>query len=119
MQSWFALVSVPVLALLSTIFESGQLQAMASASWQGWGALTFTVLMASLIAHSGYYYLVQRYPVTSVSPITVLSPLFGVLFGVTLLGDELTPRIIAGGTMTLTGVVIIALREKKIVETGT
>jgi O-acetylserine/cysteine efflux transporter len=75
--------------------------------------------MASLIAHSGYYYLVQRYPITSVSPLTILSPLFGVLFGVTLLGDELTPRIIAGGTMTLTGVVIIALREHKIVETGT
>ncbi|HEY4644883.1 MAG TPA: DMT family transporter [Steroidobacteraceae bacterium] len=119
MQSWFALVSVPVLALLSAIFETGQLQAMGTASWQGWAALTFTVLMASLIAHSGYYYLVQRYPVTSVSPLTVLSPLFGVLFGVTLLGDELTPRIIAGGAMTLTGVVIIALREKKIVETGT
>jgi len=119
MQSWFALASVPVLALLSAIFESGQLAAMQSASWQGWAALTFTVLMASLVAHSGYYYLVQRYPVTSVSPLTVLSPLFGVLFGVTLLGDELTPRIIAGGTMTLTGVVIIALREKKIVETGT
>jgi len=119
MQSWFALVSVPVLALLSAIFETGQLQAMGTASWQGWAALTFSVLMASLVAHSGYYYLVQRYPVTSVSPLTVLSPLFGVLFGVTLLGDELTPRIIAGGAMTLTGVVIIALREKKIVETGT
>lgn len=119
MQAWFALVSVPVLALLSAVFEGGQLQALRSASWEGWGALTFTVLMASLIAHSGYYYLVQRYPVTSVSPLTVLSPLFGILFGVTLLGDELTPRVIAGGAMTLTGVVIIALREHKIVETGT
>ncbi len=118
-QAWFAVVSVPVLALLSAVFEAGQWQAMRSASWAGWGALTFTVLMASLVAHSGYYYLVQRYPITSVSPLTVLSPLFGVLFGVTLLGDELTPRIIVGGTMTLTGVVVIALRERRIVETGT
>jgi O-acetylserine/cysteine efflux transporter len=119
MQAWFALVSAPLLALLSGVFESGQLQAMQSASWAAWGALAFTVLMASLVAHSGYYYLVQRYPITSVSPLTILSPLFGVLFGVTLLGDDLTLRIIAGGTMTLTGVVIIALREHKIVETGT
>ncbi len=119
MQAWFALISVPVLALLSAVFEGGQVEAMRSASWEAWGALMFTVLMASLIAHSGYYYLVQRYPVTSVSPLTILSALFGVLFGVTLLGDELTPRIIIGGTMTLTGVVIIALRERKIVETGT
>jgi O-acetylserine/cysteine efflux transporter len=105
--------------VLSAVFESGQVQAMQSASWAAWGALAFTILMASLVAHSGYYYLVQRYPITSVSPLTILSPLFGVLFGVTLLGDDLTPRIIAGGTMTLTGVVIIALREHKIVETGT
>jgi O-acetylserine/cysteine efflux transporter len=118
-QAWFALISVPVLAVLSAVFESGQLQATRAASLEAWGALLFTVVMASLIAHSGYYYLVQRYPITSVSPLTILSPLFGVLFGVTLLGDELTPRIIAGGTMTLTGVVIIALREHKIVETGT
>jgi O-acetylserine/cysteine efflux transporter len=110
---------VPVLAVLSAVFESGQLQATRAASLEAWAALLFTVVMASLIAHSGYYYLVQRYPITSVSPLTILSPLFGVLFGVTLLGDDLTPRIIAGGTMTLTGVVIIALREHKIVETGT
>jgi O-acetylserine/cysteine efflux transporter len=118
-QAWFAVISVPVLAVLSAVFESGQLQATRAASLEAWGALLFTVVMASLIAHSGYYYLVQRYPITSVSPLTILSPLFGVLFGVTLLGDDLTPRIIAGGTMTLTGVVIIALREHKIVETGT
>jgi O-acetylserine/cysteine efflux transporter len=118
-QAWFALISVPVLAVLSAVFESGQLEATRTASLQAWAALGFTVVMASLVAHSGYYYLVQRYPITSVSPLTILSPLFGVLFGVTLLGDDLTPRIIAGGTMTLTGVVIIALREHKIVETGT
>jgi O-acetylserine/cysteine efflux transporter len=118
-QAWFAVISVPVLAVLSAVFESGQLQATRAASLEAWAALLFTVVMASLIAHSGYYYLVQRYPITSVSPLTILSPLFGVLFGVTLLGDDLTPRIIAGGTMTLTGVVIIALREHKIVETGT
>jgi len=48
----------------------------------------------------------------------VLSPLFGVFFGVTLLGDQLTTRIIAGGAMTLTGVLIISLREKQIADTG-
>ena len=76
------------------------------------------MLGASLLAHTGYFVLVHRYPVTSVSPLTVLSPLFGVFFGVTLLGDQLTTRIIAGGLMTLTGVLIVALREKQIADTG-
>ena len=46
--------------------------------------------MSSLIAHTAWYYLVSRYPVTSLSPITLLSPLFGIFFGVTLLNDQLT-----------------------------
>jgi O-acetylserine/cysteine efflux transporter len=118
LQAWFALISAPLILIFSVIFESGQLTAISNAKWSGWGALAFNVLGASLLAHTGYFYLVQRYPVTSVSPLTVLSPLFGVFFGVTLLGDQLTARIIAGGVMTLTGVFIIARREKQIADTG-
>ena len=118
LQAWFALISAPLILIFSLIFESGQLAAISNVKWSGWGALAFNVLGASLLAHTGYFYLVQRYPVTSVSPLTVLSPLFGVFFGVTLLGDHLTTRIIAGGVMTLTGVFIIARREKQIADTG-
>ena len=60
----------------------------------------------------------RRYPVTSVAPLTVLSPLFSVAFGVLLLGDQLSERIIVGGACTLVGVVIIMLREKRIADTG-
>ena len=37
-------------------------------------------------AHTGYFYLIQRYPLTSVAPLTTLSPVFTILFGVALLG---------------------------------
>lgn len=119
LQAWMAALSAPVLCILSLSFESGQVEAIRSAGWQPWAALAFTALVASLVAHTGYYYLIQRYPVTSVSPLTVLSPIFGVIFCVTLLGDALTWRIVLGGIITLTGVFIVALRERKIIETGT
>ena len=67
----------------------------------------------------GWYYLVSRYPVTSLSPLTLLSPLFGVFFGVTLLDDHLTPRMLVGGAMTLVGVLIVVVREKRLADTGT
>jgi len=119
LQAWFSLISAPLLLVLSSAFESGQREAVMNASWQGWAALAFTAFVASLVAHTGYYYLVQRYPVTSVSPLTVLSPVFGVYFAVTLLGDDLSHRMVLGAIMTLTGVFIVALRERKIIETGT
>jgi O-acetylserine/cysteine efflux transporter len=90
------------------------------ADWRGWSALLFTIVMSSLIAHTGWYYLVSRYPVTSLSPLTLLSPLFGVFFGVTLLHDQLTSRMLLGSAVTLIGVLIVLLREKRLVaDTGT
>jgi O-acetylserine/cysteine efflux transporter len=80
--------------------------------------LAYIVIASSLVAHTGYYYLVQRYPVSSIAPITVLSPIFAVLFAVALLGNRLTERLVLGGLITLTGVVVVAMREKKIIDTG-
>lgn len=119
LQAWIASVGGPVLLLMSLLLESGQGQSLLTATWKGWAALAFTAVLSSLIAHSAWYYLISRYPVTRLSPITLLSPLFGVFFGVTLLGDHLTARMLAGGAVTLAGVFIVVLRERRIVDTGT
>lgn len=119
LQSWVAVVGGPVLLLLSLATESGQWESARNADWHGWSALLFTTVLSSLVAHTGWYYLVSRYPVTSLSPLTLLSPLFGVVFGVTLLDDHLTPRMLVGGAVTLVGVLIVLLREKKLIDTGT
>jgi O-acetylserine/cysteine efflux transporter len=119
LQAWIAGAGGAVLMLLSLLLETGQWSSMQSATWEGWSALFFTTVMSSLIAHTAWYYLVSRYPVTSLSPITLLSPLFGVFFGVTLLDDHLTSRMLAGGAVTLVGVFIVVMREKRLVDTGT
>lgn len=119
LQAWIAIVGGPVLLLLSLGMESGQWNAVINADWIGWSALLFTTIMSSLIAHTGWYYLVSRYPVTSLSPLTLLSPLFGVIFGVTLLHDHLTSKMLIGGAVTLAGVFIVLIREHRIADTGT
>ena len=118
LQAWFALSALPVLWPLTAWLEDGQRAAVLSAAPRDWGALLFTALVSSLVAHTGYYWLVRRYPVTSLSPLTTLSPVFGVAFGVLLYGDALTARIVVGGLATLAGVTIIARRERRLVDTG-
>jgi O-acetylserine/cysteine efflux transporter len=118
LQAWFATASWPVLLMATLLLEKGQWQAVLQATPVAWAALAFVTLGSSLVAHTGYYYLIQRYPVSSVAPLTVLSPLFSVVFSVTLLGSALTGRLVLGGAITLLGVVIIAAREKKIIDTG-
>jgi O-acetylserine/cysteine efflux transporter len=119
LQAWIAIVGGPTLFIASLGFEAGQWHALQSANWRGWTALLFTALMSSLVAHSAWYYLVSRYPVTRLSPLTLLSPLFGIFFGVTLLHDQLTLRMLLGGAVTLLGVFIVVVREKRLVDTGT
>lgn len=121
LQAWVAIAGSPVLLLLSGIMEWDQwsVSLLTDVTWRGWAAVLFTALLSSLVAHTGWYYLLGRYPVTSLAPLTLLSPLFGVFFGVTLLHDRLTPRMLLGGAITLVGVFIVLLREKKLVDTGT
>jgi O-acetylserine/cysteine efflux transporter len=119
LQAWIAVLGGPLLFLTSLGLETNQWSAIVNADWRGWTALAFTTLLSSLVAHTGWYFLVSRYPVTSLSPITLLSPIFSVIFGVTLLHDQLTARMLTGGVVTLAGVLIVLIREKRIVDTGT
>jgi O-acetylserine/cysteine efflux transporter len=118
LQAWIATSGVLLLLPLSLLLETGQLHAMRAASWQAWTALAYTALMSSLVGHTAWYYLVGKYPVTNLAPITLLTPIFGVVFGVLLLGDALTQRMIVGGAITLLGVYIVVRRERKIFDTG-
>ncbi|HAD25270.1 MAG TPA: EamA family transporter [Alphaproteobacteria bacterium] len=118
LQAWIALLSWPLLFLFSAIMEQDQLDAIKSASWLGWSGVLYTAIGASLIGHAGMYYLLQRYEVTQTAPLTLLAPIWGVVFSVLLLGDTLTERMLIGGVMTLIGVGIVSLRQKVLVDTG-
>jgi O-acetylserine/cysteine efflux transporter len=119
LQAWIAWISLPPLLGLALWIEQPTWELLAELSVRTWAAIAYTAVAATVIAHTGFYYLVQRYPVTSVAPLTVLSPVFSVVFGVWLLGDVLTPRLVLGGALTLCGVAIISLRERRIIDTGT
>ena len=119
LQAWLAWGSVPLLLPLSLFLEDGQLQSLRTAGAIGWGALLYSAGLASLVAHTAYFALIRRYPVTSVAPVTVLTPLFSVLFSVLLLGDVLDWRMIFGGLLTLSGITVIVVRGRNAAATGT
>lgn len=113
LMAWLAWASLPFLLPLSLLLEDGQLESLGQAGATGWGALLYSAVLASLFAHTAYFALVRRYPVSSVAPVTVLAPVFSVLFSVLLLGDRLDWRMAVGGLMTLSGVAVIVAREGK------
>ncbi len=118
LQAWLGIVSAPSLLLLSLMIESGQAQAFANATWVGWCSVLFTAIASSLIAHTMMFHLIAKYPVTSVAPVNVLSAVFSILCGVIWFGDRLTTRMLIGGGIALAGVVIVAMRDKRMVDIG-
>ncbi len=111
LQAWLAWASLPFLLPLTFLLESGQFDSLRQADLIDWSALLYSAVLASLFAHTAYFGLIRRYPVSSVAPVTVLSPVFSILFSVLLLGDLLDWRMVAGGLMTLSGVAVIVSRE--------
>ena len=113
--AWVSVVSAPILLTTSLAFESNQLQVMHEASWRGWLALVYTAIMSSVVANSGLYYLLHRYPVSQVTPFGLLSPIFAVIGGMLFLDDVLTLGLILGGSLILFGVAWINRRNLRLV----
>ena len=111
MQAWLALVSAPVLLLVSLLIEENQLEAIREAPAIVWFALLFSSLGASLFGHGSMYYLIQRYDVSLLAPFNLLATVFAVVAAVVFLGEPLTWRLALGGSITLLGVFIIAKRQ--------
>jgi len=111
--AWVSVVSAPILLLTSSIYESGHLDVVQSATWSGWVALIYTAVMSSVVANSGLYFLLQRYPVNLVTPFGLLSPIFAVIGGILFLDDVLTLGLIVGGILILFGVTWINLRTTR------
>ncbi|MGH8136561.1 MAG: DMT family transporter, partial [Steroidobacteraceae bacterium] len=118
LQAWLSWGSLPVFLLLSLWLEDGQVESLRNIDLTGAAAVLYSALFASLFAHTAYFALIHRYPVSSVAPLTVLGPVFSVAFAILFLGDVLDWRMLIGGVMTLTGVAVIVMREGKAAGTG-
>lgn len=110
-QGWLGCVSVGPLFLLAHIMEPDALAHLPQVPWQAFGYVFMSALFSSILGHAGLTFLLQRYPVTVISPLTLLAPLLSVGFSVLLLHNVLTPKMVLGGLITLTGVGIITLRN--------
>jgi O-acetylserine/cysteine efflux transporter len=118
MQAWIAMMSWPPLFAVSLVFENNHVEVLQTASWMAWGGVVYTAIGASLIGHAGMYYLLQRYDVSVTSPLTLMAPVFGIIFGVLFWGDTLGVRFWVGGALTLFGVLIIGLRKPEARKAG-
>ncbi|MFZ4069530.1 MAG: DMT family transporter [Caulobacterales bacterium] len=110
LQAWVALVSMPLLVPLTLAFETNQINASLNLGWGFGAALIFSVLAVSIFGHGMFYRLLQKYEVTLISPLTLMTPVWAVVFGVLALGETMDAQLALGSAVALAGVALIAVR---------
>ncbi len=76
-----------------------------------WASLLFQAVIVAFFSFLAWFWMLRRYLASRLSVFSFLTPLFGVAFGVLLLGDALEPRFLAGAALVLVGIVLVNLRR--------
>jgi drug/metabolite transporter (DMT)-like permease len=110
-QAWVGLTAFVPLSIASAFVEQGQWQASLAAGWPFVAAVLFSALVVSVFAHTAYYGLIKRYEANLLAPLTLITPLSTIAFGIAFTGDQLDQRLIIGSALALLGVLIVAVRK--------
>jgi len=76
-----------------------------------WGSLFFQAVIVAFLSYLVWFWMLRKYLASRLSVFSFLTPLFGVGFGVLLLGDPLDPRFVAGALLVMLGVVMVNIRR--------
>lgn len=112
-QAWIALVTVPTMTFCSLTFEHGHLEAARAAHWSVWVFIAFGALVSSIVANAFVFRLVQRYEVSRTTPYLLLTPVITFALSAFVLGHRITPHILIGAAVTMGGVALVALAERR------
>jgi O-acetylserine/cysteine efflux transporter len=111
LMGWSSLLTVPQVALMSLLLEHGQLASFVAADQHGWLALANTIFVGGILGFGLWFWLIARCSMGRVAPFGLLLPVFAVISSVSFLGDPVTPKLIVGGLLAISGVAITQVRS--------
>jgi O-acetylserine/cysteine efflux transporter len=111
LMGWSSLLTVPQVTLMSLLLEHGQLTSLVTADQHGWLALAYTIFIGGILGFGLWFWLIARCSMGRVAPFGLLLPVFAVISSVLFLGDHMTPKLIVGGLLAISGVAITQVRS--------
>jgi O-acetylserine/cysteine efflux transporter len=110
LMAWSSLLTVPQVMLMSLVLEYGQLASLGTADQRGWLALAYTIFIGGIVGFGLWFWLIARCSMGRVAPFGLLLPVFAFISSVLFLGERMTPKLIAGGLLAISGVAMTQLR---------
>ncbi|MDZ5602038.1 DMT family transporter [Pseudomonas sp. RP23018S] len=98
---------VGALGLLLVALFSGQ---VTDVTWTplALGSVLFQGVVVSFVSYLTWFWLLRKYLASNLAVFSFITPLFGVSFGVVLLGEPLSLNFVLGAVMVLGGVVLVS-----------
>jgi len=72
------------------------------------GSLAFQGVVVSFASYLAWFWMLRRYLATGLSVFSFMTPIFGVTFGVLILGEPLTAAFVVGAALVLAGIVTVS-----------
>ncbi|MBB3181374.1 DMT family transporter [Variovorax sp. Sphag1AA] len=76
-----------------------------------WAHFGFQSLVVSFASFLTWFWLLRRYLASRLGVFSFLTPLFGVVLGVGLLGESIEATFVAGSVLVLAGIALVSVRE--------
>lgn len=94
------------LALLAAV-PMGQFQSLAPVSGRSWLAFAWLITIGSALGYVSYMYCVRHLPSTRVAVTVYLNTATALVVGALVLGEVITPAMLAGGAILMAGVALV------------
>ncbi|BBP78645.1 EamA/RhaT family transporter [Pseudomonas gingeri NCPPB 3146 = LMG 5327] len=75
------------------------------------GSVLFQGLVVSFFSYLVWFWLLQRYLASNLAVFSFMTPMFGVTFGVVLLGDPLSFNFVIGAVLVLLGITLVSAEQ--------
>jgi drug/metabolite transporter (DMT)-like permease len=99
-------LAISGLAMTAAGFWAGETWPARIEHWAGI-SLVFQIVVVSFASYLVWFWLMRHYPATRISSFTLLTPMFGLLAGVLLLGEPLTARLLVALAAVCVGIWLV------------
>jgi O-acetylserine/cysteine efflux transporter len=114
--AWVGLIGTIVLLPCALIFEPQSVKHIAQLPLNALGWILFSALGSTIFGQGAMSYLIQRHPVSTVIPLSLATPVIGVVTSAWWFSTPFTPVMIVGGLIVLTGIAIVTIRTAQVQE---
>jgi drug/metabolite transporter (DMT)-like permease len=71
----------------------------------------FQGLVVSFFSYFTWFWLLRRYLASNLAVFSFMTPMFGIAFGVLILGEPLTLNFVAGAALVLAGITLVSSEQ--------